>query len=43
MANSASYRDMEVFVLGLLRAEAAGKRFIYRVSASFVRVTSKSR
>ena len=29
---------MEVFVLGLLRAEAAGKRFIYRVSASFVRV-----
>ena len=38
VANSASYRDMEVFVLGLLRAEAAGKRFIYRVSASFVRV-----
>src|SRR3954451_21541726 len=29
---------MEVFVLGLLRAEAAGKRFLYRVSASFVRV-----
>ena len=38
VANSATYRDMEVFVLGLLRAEAAGKRFIYRVSASFVRV-----
>lgn len=38
VANSASYRDMEVFVLGLLRAEAAGKRFVYRVSASFVRV-----
>src|SRR4051812_273973 len=38
VANSASYRDMEVFVLGLLRAEAAGKRFMYRVSASFVRV-----
>ena len=38
VANSASYRDMEVFVLGLLRAEAAGARFIYRVSASFVRV-----
>jgi uncharacterized protein YgbK (DUF1537 family) len=38
VANSASYRDMEVFVTGLLRAEAAGKRFIYRVSASFVRV-----
>ena len=38
VANSASYRDMEVFVLGLLRAEAAGKRFLYRVSASFARV-----
>ena len=38
VANSATYRDMEVFVLGLLRAEAAGKRFLYRVSASFVRV-----
>jgi uncharacterized protein YgbK (DUF1537 family) len=39
VANAASYRDMEVFVLGLLRAEAAGKRFMYsRVSASFVRV-----
>jgi uncharacterized protein YgbK (DUF1537 family) len=38
VANSATYRDMEVFVLGLLRAEEAGKRFIYRVSASFVRV-----
>lgn len=38
VANAASYRDMEVFVLGLLRTEAAGKRFIYRVSASFVRV-----
>jgi uncharacterized protein YgbK (DUF1537 family) len=38
VANSATYRDMEVFVLGLLRAESAGKRFLYRVSASFVRV-----
>jgi uncharacterized protein YgbK (DUF1537 family) len=38
VANAASYRDMEAFVLGLLRAEAAGKRFMYRVSASFVRV-----
>ena len=39
VANAATYRDMEVFVLGLLRAEAAGKRFMYsRVSASFVRV-----
>jgi uncharacterized protein YgbK (DUF1537 family) len=38
VANAASYRDMEAFVLGLLRAEAAGKRFLYRVSASFARV-----
>ena len=38
VANSATYRDMEVFILGLLRAEAAGRQFIYRVSASFVRV-----
>ena len=36
--NCASYRDMEVFVLGLLAAEAAGKRFLYRTAASFVQV-----
>lgn len=36
--NAASYRDLEVFVLGLLRAEAAGQRFLYRTAASFVRV-----
>jgi uncharacterized protein YgbK (DUF1537 family) len=36
--NAASYRDMEVFVLGLLEAEARGKRFLYRTAASFVRV-----
>jgi uncharacterized protein YgbK (DUF1537 family) len=29
-------RDMEVFVLGLLVAEAQGKRFLYRTAASFV-------
>lgn len=38
IVNAASYRDLEVFVLGLLRAEAAGKRFFYRTAASFVRV-----
>lgn len=38
IANAADYRDMEVFVLGLLRAEASGKRFVYRTGASFVRV-----
>jgi uncharacterized protein YgbK (DUF1537 family) len=37
VVNAASYRDMEVFVLGLLRAEADGKRFLYRTAASFVR------
>jgi uncharacterized protein YgbK (DUF1537 family) len=38
VVNSASYRDLEVFVAGLLRAEAEGKRFFYRTAASFVRV-----
>jgi uncharacterized protein YgbK (DUF1537 family) len=38
VVNAASYRDLEVFVTGLLRAEAQGKRFIYRTAASFVRV-----
>ena len=38
VVNAASYRDMEVFVAGLLQAEANGKRFIYRTAASFVRV-----
>ncbi len=38
--NAASYRDMEVFVGGLLSAEARGQRFLYRTAASFVRVRS---
>ncbi len=38
VVNSASYRDQEVLVMGLLTAEAAGKRFLYRTAASFVRV-----
>jgi uncharacterized protein YgbK (DUF1537 family) len=38
IVNAASYRDMEVFVAGLLQAESAGKNFIYRTAASFVRV-----
>jgi uncharacterized protein YgbK (DUF1537 family) len=36
--NAASYRDLEVFVAGLLIAESRGKRFFYRTAASFVRV-----
>jgi uncharacterized protein YgbK (DUF1537 family) len=38
VVNSASYRDMEAFVQGLLTAEARGQRFLYRTAASFVRV-----
>ncbi|MDP9363593.1 MAG: hypothetical protein M3Q10_05100 [Chloroflexota bacterium] len=37
VVNATSYRDLDVVVLGLLRAEAAGKRFLYRTGASFVR------
>lgn len=32
-----SYRDLEVLVLALLRAEAQGRRYLYRTAASFVR------
>ncbi len=38
VVNVASYADLEVFVLGLLDAEAGGKRFLYRTGPSFVRV-----
>jgi uncharacterized protein YgbK (DUF1537 family) len=38
VVNAASYRDLEVLVAGLLDAEAAGKRYLYRTAASFVRV-----
>jgi uncharacterized protein YgbK (DUF1537 family) len=37
VVNAASYPDLEVFVLGLLAAEAEGKRFLYRTGPSFVR------
>ena len=36
--NAASYRDLEVFVRGLLLAEAQGKSYLYRTAASFVQV-----
>ncbi len=36
--NAADRRDLEVFTQGLLAAEAAGKRFLYRTAASFVPV-----
>lgn len=37
VVNAASYRDLRVVVLAVLSAEAAGKRFIYRCGAAFVR------
>ena len=36
IVNAASYRDLEVFVMGVLLAEKAGKKFLYRTSATFV-------
>jgi uncharacterized protein YgbK (DUF1537 family) len=38
VVNAASYRDIEVFTQGLLKAEAHGQKFLYRTAASFVRV-----
>ncbi|MFH2093484.1 MAG: four-carbon acid sugar kinase family protein [Pseudomonadota bacterium] len=38
IVNAVSYRDVEVTVAGLQKAGAAGKRFLYRTAASFVRV-----
>jgi uncharacterized protein YgbK (DUF1537 family) len=40
VVNAAGYRDLEVFVAGLLDAESHGKRFLYRTAASFVQVRS---
>jgi uncharacterized protein YgbK (DUF1537 family) len=36
IVNAADQRDIEVFVQGLLMAEAQGKQFIYRTAASFI-------
>jgi uncharacterized protein YgbK (DUF1537 family) len=36
IVNACTYKDLEVFVLGILWAEKAGKQFIYRTSATFV-------
>jgi uncharacterized protein YgbK (DUF1537 family) len=36
--NAAGYGDLAAVVLGLLRAEEAGKRFLYRTAASIVRL-----
>jgi uncharacterized protein YgbK (DUF1537 family) len=37
VVNAVDYADLEVVVLGLLVAEAAGRRFLYRTGPSFVR------
>ncbi|MCP4141224.1 MAG: hypothetical protein GY755_13235 [Chloroflexi bacterium] len=36
VVNAASTHDAQIFVAGLLKAEAQGKKFIYRTAASFV-------
>lgn len=36
--DAAAYGDLEVFVHGLLQAEAAGRRYVARTAAGFVRV-----
>ncbi|MCP4425744.1 MAG: hypothetical protein GY803_14705 [Chloroflexi bacterium] len=38
IVNAVTMRDLEVFTLGLLQAEAKGKNFLYRTAASFVQV-----
>ena len=38
VVNAAVYRDLEVFVAGLLNAESRGKHFLYRTAASFVQI-----
>jgi len=38
IVNAAGMRDLEVFTLGLLTAEAHGRRFLCRTAASFVQV-----
>jgi uncharacterized protein YgbK (DUF1537 family) len=38
VVNAVSYRDLAVFVDGLLDAQDSGKRFLFRTAASFVKV-----
>jgi uncharacterized protein YgbK (DUF1537 family) len=38
VVNAVNYRDMAVFVVGLLDAEDEGQRFLFRTAASFVKV-----
>jgi uncharacterized protein YgbK (DUF1537 family) len=38
VVNAVTYRDVAVFVAGLLAAQDAGQRFLFRTAASFVKV-----
>jgi len=38
VVNAVSYRDLEVFVWGLMQTESRGSRFLFRTAASFVKV-----
>jgi len=38
VVNAVTYRDLAVFVAGLLAAETDGQRFLFRTAASFVKV-----
>jgi uncharacterized protein YgbK (DUF1537 family) len=40
VVDAAEYADLQVVVLALVRAEAAGKNFVYRIAPSFVRPRS---
>ncbi len=40
IVNCAGYSDLRVFIAGLLEAEAAGQRFLFRTGASFVKQRS---
>ena len=40
VVNAAHYRDLEVFVAGLQMAADAGRRFLFRTAASFVKVVA---
>ncbi len=37
VVNAVCYGDLDTFVLGLMRAEEEGRRYVYRCSASFVK------
>lgn len=38
IVNAAEYKDLEIFVLGLLKAEKQGKHYLVRSSASYVKI-----